>query len=188
MKNYHRLSRTFLAIQTLLLLGAMPAYAFENPIKFNTFSQVVLAIADILIKIGVPLAAIFLIYGGFLFVSARGNEQQLKTAKDIFWYTIIGTALIVGAYAIASAVVNFAENIGGTSDNSSQQQQAEQQQQQIPPSSSPPPPSAPLIIGDPTPPAVTPPAVTPPAATPPAVTPTGGGTTGPPPPPPPPPP
>ncbi|MDP2669318.1 MAG: hypothetical protein Q8P07_05860 [bacterium] len=91
----------------------MIAHAFENPIAFDSFSGVVLAIANILVAIGVPLAAIFLIYGGFLFVSARGNEQQLKTAKDIFLYTIIGTAIIVGAYAIASAVVNFAENIGG---------------------------------------------------------------------------
>ncbi|MDO8523218.1 MAG: hypothetical protein Q7S12_02970 [bacterium] len=90
----------------------MIAYAFENPIAFDSFGQVVLAIANILIKIGVPLAAIFLIYAGFLFVSSRGDEQQLKSAKDIFWYTIIGTAIIVGAYAIASAVVNFAQNIG----------------------------------------------------------------------------
>lgn len=87
------------------------AFAVPNPINCDTFSCVVQAITAILVNIAIPLAAIFLIYAGFLFVSARGNEQQLKSAKDVFWYTIVGTAIVVGAYAIASAVVYFAKNV-----------------------------------------------------------------------------
>lgn len=83
-----------------------------NPIDFTSFSGVIWAIASAIIKIAVPLAAIFLIYAGILFVTAQGNEEQLKRAKSVFWYTIVATALIVGAYAIASAIVEFYSGFG----------------------------------------------------------------------------
>jgi nitrate reductase gamma subunit len=95
------------------MLGIQKAHALAvpNPINCEDFPCVVQALTAILVNIAIPLAAIFLIYGGFLFVAARGDEQQLKSAKDIFWYTIIGTAIVVGAYAIASAVVFFAKTV-----------------------------------------------------------------------------
>ena len=36
---------------------------------------------------------------------------QLKKAKGTFYWTVVGTAILVGAYAIASAIVNFAEKL-----------------------------------------------------------------------------
>jgi len=115
MKAIHTLSRAIYAILTLELgvLTARRAYAFNfpNPIQANDFGTVVLAIAGLMMKIGMPTATIFLLYAGFLFVTARGNDQQLAKAKQVFWYTIIGTAIIVGANAIASAVVNFARSL-----------------------------------------------------------------------------
>ncbi len=86
-------------------------FTISNPISSNTFAQLVQNIALLMVKIGTPIAAIFLIYSGFLFVSARGNDKKLENAKRTFWYTIIGTAIIVGAYAIATAVVNFAQQL-----------------------------------------------------------------------------
>ncbi|MDO8523219.1 MAG: TrbC/VirB2 family protein [bacterium] len=112
MRAIHNLSRAVYAILALGL-GALNAYAFdfENPIKANDFGTVVQAIAGLMLKIGIPVATIFLLYAGFLFVTARGDETKLKTAKEVFWYTVIGTAIIVGASVIASAVVNFAKNL-----------------------------------------------------------------------------
>jgi hypothetical protein len=119
MKIVHNLSRT---IRVIVVLGLglfqasftvknTHAFTFESPTDATEFSDVVLAVADIMMKIGIPAAAIFLIYTGFLFVSARGDETKLKTAKEMFKYTVIGTAIITGAYFIASAVVNFARNL-----------------------------------------------------------------------------
>jgi len=42
-----------------------------------------------------------------MFVFGRGNPEQLKRAKMIFWWTVIGAAIIVGAWAIASAIAQF---------------------------------------------------------------------------------
>ena len=96
------------------IINTGTAYAAEgisqlkNPIQAGTFGQVVEKFAELLTKIGIPIATVFLIYAGLLFVTARGNDEQLKKAKETFKWTIVGTAILVGAYAIASAVVDFA--------------------------------------------------------------------------------
>lgn len=79
-----------------------------NPIKSNTFADLVQKIAKVVTAVGIPLVAIFLIFSGFLFVTAQGNEEQLKRAKTTFFWAIVGGAIVIGAYAIATAIVNFA--------------------------------------------------------------------------------
>ena len=91
------------ALAVTLVLG--------NPIKAGTFGQVVEKLAELLVKIGVPIAAIFLVWAGLLFVMARGDDKKIIAAKSTFYWTVLGTALIVGAYAIAKAIVGFAEKL-----------------------------------------------------------------------------
>ncbi len=76
----------------------------QNPINFNSLRELVEAIVDIIIQIAVPIAALFLIYSGFLFVSARGNDDQLKTAKSIFLWTVVGIAVLLGAKILAGII------------------------------------------------------------------------------------
>ena len=104
----------------LLLLFSMPLISFAadcppdkicNPIISNTFGELMARIADAAAKIGLPLVAVFMIYSGFLFVSARGNEEQLTKAKTTFFWTIIGALLVVGAFAISLAIENFAKQL-----------------------------------------------------------------------------
>ena len=85
--------------------------ALQNPVKYKTIEKFVDAISDIVVKIGGVLAIIFIIWSGFLFVSSRGNEEQLKKAKSVFMWTIIGTAVLLGASVIAKAVVNFVQGL-----------------------------------------------------------------------------
>ncbi|MDP3934775.1 MAG: TrbC/VirB2 family protein [Candidatus Giovannonibacteria bacterium] len=85
------------------------AETFPNPLgSTSSFQQVVQKFADLVTKIGLPIATVFLIYAGLLFVTARGDEKQLTTAKDTFYWTILGTAILVGASALATAVIDFA--------------------------------------------------------------------------------
>jgi len=79
----------------------------KNPLKSCTFAALVENVAKIVAQIGFPIAALAIIYSGFLFVSARGNEKQLEDAKRTFLWTIIGTAILLGAWAIAEAVQLF---------------------------------------------------------------------------------
>ena len=106
-------SLLFTAIYAIIRPEAVFAdmYTLQNPINAGSFAEVVQKIAQLMTQIGLPIAAIFLVWSGFLFVSARGDEKKLETAKSAFYWTVIGTALIVVAYAIATAIVNFAQQL-----------------------------------------------------------------------------
>ncbi len=75
-----------------------------NPLDSSSFAELIESIAKLAAKIGIPIAALFIIYSGLLFVTARGNEKQLETAKASFTWAIIGTAILLGAWVIASAI------------------------------------------------------------------------------------
>ena len=84
---------------------------FDNPIKANTIGEFVEKILEIVVTIGVPIVAIFIIYSGFLFVQARGNSEKLKEAKNTFLYTIIGAAILLGAWVLAQAIGGTIEQL-----------------------------------------------------------------------------
>ena len=54
--------------------------------------------------VGIPIVALAIIYTGFLFVQARGNSEELTKAKKVLMYTLIGGALLLGAFVIAKAI------------------------------------------------------------------------------------
>ncbi len=54
------------------------------------------------------LGVVFLIlaiYGGYLWMTARGNEEQLTKAKNTLTAAIIGLIIVIGAYAISYFVI-----------------------------------------------------------------------------------
>jgi hypothetical protein len=58
--------------------------------------------------IAVPFVMFFIIYSGFLFVTARGNEESLTKAKQALLYAIIGGVIIAGAEALAIIIADTA--------------------------------------------------------------------------------
>ncbi len=47
----------------------------------------------------------FMLYGGFLWMTAGGNEDQIDTAKKVLLNTTIGLAIILSAFAIVSFII-----------------------------------------------------------------------------------
>jgi len=82
-----------------------------NPITSNTFGEVIRKVANIAALIGLPIVVIMIIWAGFLFVSSQGSEEKLKTAKTTLFWAVIGALLVVGAFAIAIAIENFASKL-----------------------------------------------------------------------------
>lgn len=77
----------------------------KNPFKSNSVEGLLKAIVnEILIPIGSIVAAIMVIYAGFLFVTARGDAGQIKTAKQALLYAVIGAAILLGAWVIINAI------------------------------------------------------------------------------------
>lgn len=76
----------------------------DNPIGPDTLQEFIKKILDIVLTIGIPIVALAIIYAGYLFVSARGNSEKLGEAKDTLMYTILGAAILLGSWVLASAI------------------------------------------------------------------------------------
>ncbi len=85
----------------------------QNPIGDNTMTlyDFIKKVIDFAIKIGIPIVAIAIIYSGLLFVTARGNDKQLETAKNAFTYAVIGGAVLLGSWIFAQLIKDTIESI-----------------------------------------------------------------------------
>ncbi len=54
-------------------------------------------------------------YGGFIWMAARGNEQEIEKAKRLIEAAVIGLAIVFAAYAITYFVTSRLLPTGGTS-------------------------------------------------------------------------
>lgn len=57
------------------------------------------------------LAVIMVIYGGFLYVSSAGNEENVNKAKKILLYAVIGIVVIIASFALVNTILG-----AGTAD------------------------------------------------------------------------
>ncbi|TSC61095.1 MAG: hypothetical protein G01um101448_874 [Parcubacteria group bacterium Gr01-1014_48] len=85
------------------LLSAHAA-VLTNPLRFGSIPEFITAVLNIVLMIIVPLVAVFLMYAGFLYVSAQGNATQVEKAHKVFLWTIIGAAVALGAMILSSAI------------------------------------------------------------------------------------
>lgn len=110
------LAHVFLGIVNFLLVPYMAfgqgsvtsggTSGLQNPTSYSTIMDFVQAILQVVLKIGIPVAAMFIIYSGFLFVKAQGNEQELTEAKKAFTYAVIGTAILLGSWLLAQGIAS----------------------------------------------------------------------------------
>ncbi len=75
-----------------------------NPIPYNTLQEFIRVLLTGVIRIGLPIVVLAIIYCGFLFVKARGKPEEISKAKDALLYTLIGAAILLGSWAIAEMI------------------------------------------------------------------------------------
>lgn len=89
---------------------------FTNPLgSIKDIPTLINKILEIVVDIGLPIVALSIIYVGFLFVVARGNEEKLTQAKGAFFYTMVGAAIVLGAFVISTAIKATVDEIKGES-------------------------------------------------------------------------
>lgn len=84
----------------------------ENPLSVDTVNEFIRILLEGILKIGIPIVALAIIYCGFLFVSATGNSEKIKKAKEALLYTLIGAAILLGAWALAKLIAETVLSIG----------------------------------------------------------------------------
>lgn len=86
----------------------------------SDLKQVIANIINIFLGFLGVLAVVLILYAGFLWMTSRGDEEKIKTAKGIIVSAVIGLVIILSAYAIASFVLNKlyeATNPNGNNNN-----------------------------------------------------------------------
>ena len=52
------------------------------------------------------IAVVFLVYGGFRYITSGGNEESAEAAKKIITNSIIGLIVIIMSYIIVTVIIN----------------------------------------------------------------------------------
>lgn len=102
------------ALIILVLAGQSVARAagIDNPLQANSLADLFNNIVSVCIELGTILAVLGIMYGGFLYVTAQGNEEKLGQAQKTITWALVGTAVLLGARTIMAAVRGTVEQLG----------------------------------------------------------------------------
>ncbi len=87
------------------------SFTIDNPIKANNLQELIERLLKLVYLVGVPILVCFLLWAGFLFVEARGNDKKLVIARQNLYNVVIGAVLFLGAYTIAKVVIATLKDI-----------------------------------------------------------------------------
>ncbi len=132
LKKHQRVFFATLLVCSLVFASTLPLYALadepptpnptdppklDNPIKYDDLGSLLIAVAEEAAKVGFYIVIFFIIYSGFLFVKARGNDKELESAKRTFLYTVIGAAILLGATVLANVIQGTVEQLKSDKKN-----------------------------------------------------------------------
>ena len=80
--------------------------ALTNPLSSCTIQDLLGKVLDAVIAIGTVVVTIMLVYCGFLFVVAQGNEEKIRDARSALVWTVIGALVLLGAKVIEGVISN----------------------------------------------------------------------------------
>lgn len=85
-----------------------------NPIKYDDFSEFVLAVTNAAVDVIMPFVFIAFIYTGFLFVRAQGKPDEIKKAQQSLMWSVIGAAILLGAWGFSQIIESTLSTITTT--------------------------------------------------------------------------
>ena len=98
--------------------NAFAQVALDNPLNSQTLCGLIKSILNVILAIGVPVLALFIVWAGFKFVFARGNPAALQVARKNFVYLLFGAFIFFGCWALGQIVANTLNQVsnstGGT--------------------------------------------------------------------------
>ena len=77
----------------------------KNPFKADNINELIeVLIDDILIPVGGVIAVLMIMWAGFLYVTARGKPDKIKTANQALLWAVVGAGILLGAWVISGAI------------------------------------------------------------------------------------
>lgn len=105
-----------------LVMAANPSLSFDplwggygnlNDTGLGTTDPVVIVaqIVNVFLRLLGLLSVLFMLYGGWIWIWARGNDEEITRAKDIIRGSIIGLIVILSSYGIMQWVFYYLTEI-----------------------------------------------------------------------------
>lgn len=82
-----------------------------NPLNYNSVTELIPKILDIVAQVGLVVCTFFIIFAGFKYVTAAGNAGEIEKAHGILLWSVVGTAVLLGAKVLASILENTVNQI-----------------------------------------------------------------------------
>ncbi|MCX6703492.1 MAG: hypothetical protein NTV02_02275 [Candidatus Zambryskibacteria bacterium] len=90
-------------------------YKITNPLRAGVGDNLTSIVEAIMSGIVMPIASVLVVlailYSGFQFVVAQGNPAELQKARSGLLWVLIGSAILLGAYGISTALKATIEQI-----------------------------------------------------------------------------
>ncbi len=104
------------AISAAVMAFIMPAIVFAQSENFTNFREaagggtaefvpMIGGIVNVIMGLLGVVAVLIILYGGFMWMTAAGNEEKVTKAKKLIIAGIIGLVVIFAAFAIAQFVI-----------------------------------------------------------------------------------
>lgn len=111
-----------MAVSALMLAPmvafALPAFNCSDLNGVNcsstSFNGFIKTIINWLLGIAFGVAVLFLIIGGFWYITSAGNEETAEKGKNTAFNAIIGIVIIILSYVIVNVVSNLVANPNST--------------------------------------------------------------------------
>ncbi len=126
-KNISTKAKAIWLSATLGLFLSLPVWAQDGLNGLENFDvnlgqkplvEIVANIINIFLGVLGVIAVVIIMYGGYLWMTAKGNEEQLEKAKKLLIDGAIGLAIILMAWGIAAFIINrIRDATGGGGDD-----------------------------------------------------------------------
>jgi len=85
--------------------GSLPTFTIKNPLSVGgNIEDILDAVTNLLLTIGLPLAGLMYLWAGFQFLTAGGQDKKITSAKQTLLWTTIGVVVLLAAKGIVIAV------------------------------------------------------------------------------------
>ena len=78
--------------------------SIRNPLKYDTFKELVQAVISFFLWLAVALTPLLIIIGAFYLMTAAGDPKKIETGRNIILWTCIGLAIILFSWGIIALV------------------------------------------------------------------------------------
>ncbi len=91
--------------------GNINTMKLENPLESDSILEFLGAIFDIIITFAIPIIVLYIMYAGFMLVTARGDTTKIATGKTALTWALVGGVLILGADLLITVIESTVDSI-----------------------------------------------------------------------------